>query len=228
MEPSHPIECSSVVDRGELDDGRTWQVLLIGGASGVGKTHISYRLSQHFGVGITEIDDFQVILKRMTIPEQYPDLHRFRTPPDVIRRMDEERNPAHSVEYANVMSEPLEFDIANHVDGRPPFVREVAFLISALVAQATYDGVPADGRARAVFASERDEEQIERNFHAREGEPQPLRAAASWRYNEWLRQDVDSGELPTVEARPWEAECEPTLKIPGPVADQEAVETLHA
>jgi 2-phosphoglycerate kinase len=59
-----------------------WTVLLIGGASGVGKTQVSYRLAQHFGVGITEIDDFHVILERMTTPEQYPEVHLFPTDPE--------------------------------------------------------------------------------------------------------------------------------------------------
>jgi 2-phosphoglycerate kinase len=49
-------------------------VLLIGGASGSGKTSVSYRLAHHFNVGITEVDDFQVILERMTTPEQQPEL----------------------------------------------------------------------------------------------------------------------------------------------------------
>ena len=49
--------------------------VLIGGASGSGKTSVSYRLANHFNVGITEIDDFQVILERMTTPEQQPELH---------------------------------------------------------------------------------------------------------------------------------------------------------
>ena len=31
-----------------------WDVLLVGGASGTGKTGVSYRLAQHFSVGITE------------------------------------------------------------------------------------------------------------------------------------------------------------------------------
>ena len=48
---------------------RSWQVLLIGGASGSGKTSVSYRLANHFNVGIIEVDDFQVILERMTTPE---------------------------------------------------------------------------------------------------------------------------------------------------------------
>lgn len=31
-----------------MSDRRPWDVLLIGGASGVGKTQISYRLAHHF------------------------------------------------------------------------------------------------------------------------------------------------------------------------------------
>jgi hypothetical protein len=46
---------------------RRWQVLLIGGASGTGKTSVSYRLAQYFGVGLTEIDDFQVLLEQEEI-----------------------------------------------------------------------------------------------------------------------------------------------------------------
>ncbi len=45
---------------------RPWQVLLIGGASGSGKTSVSYRVADHFKVGIIEVDDFQIILERMT------------------------------------------------------------------------------------------------------------------------------------------------------------------
>jgi tRNA A37 N6-isopentenylltransferase MiaA len=37
-------------------------VLLLGGPSGAAKTAVSCRLSRYFGVGITEIDDFQVVL----------------------------------------------------------------------------------------------------------------------------------------------------------------------
>ena len=48
----------------------------------------SYRLAQHFGIGITEVDDFQVLLERMTTPEQQPALHFWRThpAPDNCRR----------------------------------------------------------------------------------------------------------------------------------------------
>jgi hypothetical protein len=39
-------------------------------------------------VGVPEIDDFQVILERMTTPEQQPVLHFFRTDPDAFHRLD--------------------------------------------------------------------------------------------------------------------------------------------
>src|SRR5258707_14119931 len=65
---------------------RSWQVLLIGGASGVGKTSISYRIANHLGVGITEVDDFQVILERGTTPKQKPTFHYWRTNPQTGQR----------------------------------------------------------------------------------------------------------------------------------------------
>ncbi len=54
---------------------RGWHVLLSGGASGVGKTQIGYRLARHYGVGLTEVDDFQVILQAMTSPDDFPEFH---------------------------------------------------------------------------------------------------------------------------------------------------------
>ena len=183
---------------------RDWEILLIGGASGVGKTQVSYRLAQHFGVGITEIDDFQVILERMTTPDQQPVLRLFNADPDAWERMDEEQQLAHAISYATVMAEPLTYVIANHLAGGPPIVLEGDFLLPAVAVHDTYDGIPANGRVRAFILYEEDEEQIARNYLAREGEPQPERARASWRYSEWLRQEAIRLSIPTLPARPWE------------------------
>ena len=67
-----------------MTDGfaRSWEVLLVGGASGTGKTRLSYGLAHALGIGITEVDDFQVVLERMTTTEQQPALHFWRTHPD--------------------------------------------------------------------------------------------------------------------------------------------------
>ncbi len=192
---------------------RRWHVLLLGGASGVGKTHVSYRLAQHFGVGITEIDDVQVVLERMTTPDQQPVLHFFRTDPEAFSRLDEAGKLAHAIRYAEMMAEPLEYVIANHLDGGAPIVLEGDFILPSLAVRSTYDGVPAAGRVRALFVCEDDEEQIGRNYLAREGEPQPGRARASWRHSEWLHQEADRLGIPAIAARPWETVFERAVTL---------------
>jgi 2-phosphoglycerate kinase len=185
-------------------DRRRWHVLLIGGASGVGKTHVSYPLAQHFGVGITEIDDFQVVLERMTTPEQQPAMHFFRTDPDAFFRLDDDGKLGVAIRYAEAMAEPLEYVIANHLDGGSPVILEGDFLLPSLAVRAAYDGIPAAGQVQGFILYEDDEEQIARNYAAREGEPQPGRARASWRHSEWLRREAERLGLPTLSARPWE------------------------
>lgn len=181
-----------------------WRVLLIAGASGVGKTQVSYRLARHYRVGLTEVDDFQIILERMTTPEQYPAIHLFRTDPDAFFRMDDEGKLNHAISYATTMAIGLEAVIANHIKDGPSIVLEGDFILPSLATLPEYAGVPADDMVRAIVIGEDDEAQINRNFLEREGEPQPVRAHASWRHNAWLRQEAERLGIPVVSARPWE------------------------
>ncbi len=183
---------------------RDWQVLLIGGASGVGKTMVSYRLAQHYGIGITEVDDFQVVLERMTSAAQYPTLHFWRTQPEAARAMDEEQHLQFFISYARVMSQALELVIANHIASRAPIVLEGDFILPELAVLTRYDDIIAAGQVRALFIYEPDEAQIAANYRAREGEEQPRRAHASWRNSEWLRAEAARLGLPVLPARPWD------------------------
>ncbi len=196
---------------------RPWQVLLLGGASAVGKTSVGYRLAHRYGVGLTEVDDFQAILERMTAPEQYPELHFFRARPDEWQQMNEEERLAHGIRYAEVMADALELVIANHLDGSP-VVLEGDFLLPALAVRPAYDGVPAAGRVRGLFLYE-EEAQIGRNYLAREGRPQPGRARASWRYSEWLRREAERLGVPTIAARPWDTVLERACAAFPPATD---------
>jgi 2-phosphoglycerate kinase len=125
---------------------RNWHVLLIGGASGVGKTALSYPLAQHFGLGVTAIDDFQVVLERMTIPEKYPVVHLFQTDPDAFFALDDDGKLQVAIDYSAVMSEALEAVIANHLAGEPPVALEGDFLLPSLATNEMYADVPAAGR----------------------------------------------------------------------------------
>ncbi len=186
------------------DRRRAWQVLLIGGASGVGKTSVSYRLAHHYAVGITEVDDFQVVLERMTTPEQQPILHYWRTHPDEARRMDEEQQLAFMQSYSRAMAAALDLVIANHIESRVPLVLEGDFILPSLAVQPAYGGIAAVGQVRAVFLYEDDEQQLCRNYLVREEQEQPGRARASWRHSEWLRHEAERLGVPAIPARPWD------------------------
>ncbi|MGH9176255.1 MAG: hypothetical protein ACRD1H_17945 [Vicinamibacterales bacterium] len=180
-----------------MDSTRSWQVLLLGGASGVGKTRVSYRLARHYDAALTEVDDFQIVLERMTSPEQYPALHAWRLQPEWVLAMTDDELLEHTQRIGAVMAVALAPVIANHVAEQTPIVLEGDFIFPALA-------VSSGPRVRAVFLYEPDEAQIRRNYLAREGEAHPRRPRASWRYSEWLRAECALLGIPTVAARPWD------------------------
>jgi 2-phosphoglycerate kinase len=181
-------------------------VLLIGGASGTGKTSVAYRLAQHFEVGITAIDDFQVILERMTTPEQQPILHFWRTHPHP-ETLTAEEIMHQGLEVARAMTPALEAVIADHLDTRVPIVLEGDFIAPALAVQPAFGGRSNAGRVRAVFLYEPDEAQILANFTRREPEAgiQATRARVSWLQGQWLAEECGRLGIPAVLARPWQS-----------------------
>ncbi|HZU13546.1 MAG TPA: hypothetical protein VFB58_11970 [Chloroflexota bacterium] len=180
-----------------------WTVLLLGGASGVGKTSISYRLAQHYGVALTEVDDFQVVLEGMTTPEQYPVLHYWRTHFDEARAMDDDAQLDFFIRYAEVMSRALTLVIGNHIETHTPIILEGDFILPSLATQPEYAGFAAGGQVRAVFLHE-EKPQIRRNFLLRDGIDQPERAHISYLLSRWLGDRARELGLPVVPARPWE------------------------
>ena len=67
-----------------------WRVLLVGGASGVGKTVAARVLARRLGVSQLYVDDIRMAIQRMITPEQHPALFYFlqpqvwQQPPDAL------------------------------------------------------------------------------------------------------------------------------------------------
>ncbi len=53
----------------KLNKNRNWTVLLIGGASGMGKSSIAYELARFYNVNVMEVDDVYQAVKAMTTRE---------------------------------------------------------------------------------------------------------------------------------------------------------------
>ncbi len=199
---------------GETTNKPPWTVLLIGGASGTGKTSVSYKLAHHFGVGITEVDDLQVMLEKMTTPEEQPILHYWKTHPEA------DQLPAGQIvdqliEVGRAMSPALEAVIASHIDSEMPIVLEGDFILPSLASQRTFDEFQNNDRVRSVFLIEEDHQQIADNYSNREplqGE-QLKRAKVSQLYGSWLEKEAMRFGLPVMPARPWDTLFERILKI---------------
>jgi 2-phosphoglycerate kinase len=186
------------MDANDLKKARSWDVLLIGGPSGAGKTQVSYRLAQHFGVGIVEIDDLQIVLQEMTTPAQLPLLHIWTT------RREIHAQPAELIfdqilAIADGIMPALEAVIAKHLQTRRPVILDGDLILPSLLTDPRF----AD-KVRGIFLYEEDEAQLIENFKQRDGVPQAKRARVSWLYGHWLKDESERSGIKVLRARPWD------------------------
>ena len=185
-------------------------MLLLGGASGVGKSMLSHRLARRLGVNLTEVDDFQIALETATTPEDLPLLHFWRTNFGEYMSWTDERRLEHHVRVCREVFLPvMRAVIADHLETATPS-RVRGRLPPSGDGDCTGDE-RNEARVQALFVSEPDEAQIAANFMVREGRAQPERARTSWLFDGFLRAECDGRGVPIVDARPWESVVERAL-----------------
>jgi 2-phosphoglycerate kinase len=182
-----------------VDDppARAWDVLLIGGASGTGKSTVANELARRFAIPVSPVDDIVTALMALTTPEQQPVLHRFWIEPGAFD-WPADRIVEHTLEVVQVLTPGIRAVIEDHLEFAAPVILEGDYLSPALLR-------PDDERVRAVFIDEPDDATITANLLAREPQagPQPRRAEVSRRFGDWLRAEALARGVATVDARPW-------------------------
>lgn len=192
-----------------LKTQRTWDVLLLGGASGVGKSNLSYPLAKYFDVALTEIDDIQVALTKLFTPEQQPLLHFWRTNWEEFSNWSDQQHLEFFIRLSREVFQPvLEAVIANHLETNRPVILEGDFILPELATFKIFEEQINDARVKALFVYEESEAQIAANYLARDNEEQPFRAHLSWINNQWLRSECERLGVPALPARPWETVLE--------------------
>jgi 2-phosphoglycerate kinase len=198
-----------------------WKVLLLGGHSGTGKTIVSRRLAQRFGVALAEVDDFRLVLERMSTPEELPTLHNLiacASRPDIQPQSLSQA----LIEAAETISYALEIVVANHVNTNTPIVLEGDGITPAFSSRRVYANLETSDLVRAVFLIEQDEKQLfqnaverKRGFHELELEHQQRLVRASWLYGQWLQREAMRHGVPGISPRPWETLEERIIQVVG-------------
>jgi 2-phosphoglycerate kinase len=173
-----------------------WCVLLIGGASGTGKSQVSYPLARRLGLSVLEVDDLVTAIKAATTPDQLPLLHYWDTHPEA-HAWSAERIDELTMSVIDTLQPSLDAVIADHLDTNTRVIVEGDYLLPSLAADRA--GV------RGVILHEPDVDQLVRNFAMREPDSgiARTRAEVSALLGAHLATQAATLGVPVVPARPW-------------------------
>ncbi|MER5356026.1 AAA family ATPase [Kitasatospora sp. NPDC002551] len=184
---------------------RTWDVILLGGASGVGKSLAAARIAAATGAFVVEFDDVVAAVQELTTPEQHPGLHHFGDGAAPAEELPPQRVLDLQIATAEALEPALLGVVRNRLTVPVPAVVEGDYLTPAACARAVALGRAAGREVRAVFLHEGDAGRITANYADREpdGGVQADRAEVSARYSHWLAAEARRHALPVVDCRPW-------------------------
>jgi 2-phosphoglycerate kinase len=190
-------------------------IVFVGGAPGVGKTSVARPLAARLGMDLTRVDDFYIVLERMTDPARYPAVHEWRLHPDRVLALDDAEMIEHTRSVSEAIGAAIAPVIADRLESGDGGVFEGDFIQPSFAASTSFDGVGADGRVGSVFLHDT-QDGFAANLTAREGEEQRGRARISWNYSEWLRAECERLRVPAIPARPWGTAVDRALAVISP------------
>ncbi|MFH8560694.1 AAA family ATPase [Streptomyces sp. NPDC017988] len=179
-----------------------WDILLLGGASGVGKSRAAAQLAAESKAFVVEFDDAVAAVRAITTARGHPDLHHFD---GGVSQLSAARVLELQIATARALDPALLGVVSNRLTVDVPAVIEGDYLTPAAAARAMRAGAAAGREVRAVFLHEGDPGQIAANYACREPDEgdQTERAGISAAYSCWLGEQAALHALPVVDARPW-------------------------
>lgn len=185
---------------------REWIVLLIGGASGTGKSSVAYELARYFHVNVLEVDDIYAPIKAMTTNESFPSIHYWSSGKNWLD-IGVSGNLKWLIDVSEEMKTGLKAIVDRHIEDNLPVIIEGDFISPEFGASFQ------NPKVKSLFIHEPETSQILKNYFDREGgEFQHFRAEISSQYGNWLINECANLGIPVVESRPWESALQRVLK----------------
>jgi 2-phosphoglycerate kinase len=188
-----------------------WDVLLIGGPSGVGKSTAAKQIARRFAVPWLQVDDLRLALQWSQVclpdPEDTRKLYFFDAPD--IWQLSAEQLREGFIGVGEALSPAIAKVITNHVAIVEPMVLEGDGLLPSLLARPDVQAWDPAGRVQAVIVVPPDEETILKNMLVRgRGIPErsaserQAKAQANWLYGEWLAAEASRIGVPVLGSEP--------------------------
>jgi len=201
-----------------------WQVLLIGGSSGVGKTAAARQLAQQLSITLVLADDVRLALQRVTTSTSHPALHIF-----LGYRLEHwrvaEKVRDDWIAVGQAMRPALQAIIEHHVavPSAGQLILEGDTILPSLRQPGTYSdpirAMLADA-LRSVFIVEQDQTQLLNNLRSRGrgfetwgSLEQESFARASWLFGEWLSQEARGYGISVIASQPLTTLTERILQV---------------
>lgn len=200
-----------------LPPGRTpiqtnWIVLLIGGTSGAGKTHLAQQLAKHYEISHMQSDDLRIGLRTVTNRDAHPELFTFVDNQNYLMEFTQERFIEEQFKTYTTVSIAVDDIINKHVGFNEKIVIEGDSVIPSLLVKRNQDGI------KAIFLYDDQENILERQTirnrnKKRTQEKLEINSRFCYAYSEAIRKQAEEHGYLAMKASPIETLFERVIAV---------------
>jgi 2-phosphoglycerate kinase len=190
----------------------TWKILLIGGSSAVGKSHLARQLSKHFETPLMELDDIRLALQQIVDKETHPKLFFFLKNNNYLEEFDTKTLVEKLMDVSEELHPALDKLIEKHLACNEPVIIEGDSITPSLVSKYNQEKV------RAIFLWDHKENILERGKRRIRGDNynptlDNKQVDFAFAHGEVLKQQAEENGFITIVASPLETLFSRTLNL---------------